>query len=56
MVLAGIAITVAWVTSWMVVESAYFDWRQSAREANTYELLFATLEVVTQQPGVTEHD
>ena len=38
-VLAGIAITVAWVTSWMVVESADFDWRQSAREAHVYELL-----------------
>ena len=51
MVLAGIAITVAWVTSWMVVESAHFDWRQPAGEAHVYELLVsATLEVVTQQP------
>ncbi len=56
-VLAGLAITVAWVTSWMVVESTYFDWRPSARQAHAYELLArATLEVVTQQPGVTEHN
>ena len=57
LVLAGIAITVAWVASWMVVESTYFDWRESARQAHAYELLArATLEVVAEQPGVTEHD
>jgi hypothetical protein len=56
-VLAGVAITVAWVASWMVVESMYFDWRPSARQAHAYELLArATLEVVTQQPSVAEHN
>ncbi len=29
-VTAGIAITVAWVVSWMVIESTTLDWRQSA--------------------------
>ncbi len=50
-VVAGLAITVAWVASWMVVESSMFDWRQSARQAHAYDLLaHATLEVVTQEP------
>lgn len=38
-VLAGIAITLAWVASWMVIESAMFDWRQLGIEARAYELL-----------------
>jgi uncharacterized membrane protein len=47
-VTAGIAITVAWVVSWMVIESTTLDWRQSAHEAFAFELLArATLEVVT---------
>ncbi len=47
-VTAGIAITVAWVLSWMVIESAALDWRQSARQAFAYDLVArATLEVVT---------
>ena len=55
-VVAGIAITLAWVASWMAVESTYFDWRPSARQAHAYDLLArATLEVVTQEPGATEH-
>jgi hypothetical protein len=45
---AGLAITVAWVASWMVVESTFFDWQPSARRAHAYDLLArATLEVVT---------
>ncbi len=54
-VLAGLAITIAWVASWMVVESTYFDWRQSARQASAYELLAgATLEVITEPAGPSE--
>jgi hypothetical protein len=49
--LGGIAITVAWVVSWMVVESFMIDWRQSARTARAYDLLArATLEVVREDP------
>ena len=45
---AGLAITIAWVWSWMVVESTYFDWQPSARQAHAYDLLArSTLEVVT---------
>jgi hypothetical protein len=48
LVVAGLAITVAWVASWMVVESTFFDWQPSARRAHAYDLLArATLEVVT---------
>ena len=47
-VAAGIAITLAWVASWMVVESTFFDWQPSARQAHAFDLLArATLEVVT---------
>ena len=47
-VTAGIAITVAWVVSWMVIESTTLDWRQSARQAFAYDLVArATLQVVT---------
>lgn len=50
-VTAGIAITVAWVVSWMVIESTTLDWRQSAREAFAFDLLArATLEVVIAGP------
>jgi hypothetical protein len=45
-VVAGLAITVAWVVSWMVVETTYFDWRQDGRKAAAYELLArCTLEI-----------
>jgi len=51
---AGLAITVAWVVSWMVIESSIIDWRQSSRQAYAYDLLArATLEVTTDTP-VTE--
>jgi hypothetical protein len=47
-VTAGIAITVAWVVSWMVIESTTLDWRQSARQAFAYDLVAReTLQVVT---------
>jgi hypothetical protein len=45
--IAGIAITVAWVVSWMVVESTILDWRPAGRTAAAYDLLArAKLEVV----------
>lgn len=48
LVVSGVAITVAWVFSWMVVESAFVDWREPARRANAYDLLArARLEVVS---------
>jgi hypothetical protein len=47
-VVAGLAITIAWVWSWMVVESTFFDWQPSARRSHAYDLLArSTLEVVT---------
>ncbi len=47
-VLGGMAITVAWVVSWIVVEATMLDWRDPARQADAYDLLSrATLEVVT---------
>jgi hypothetical protein len=46
--LGGVAITIAWVVSWMVVEATMLDWREPARQANAYDLLSrATLEVVS---------
>jgi hypothetical protein len=49
LVVFGIAITVAWVFSWMVVESAFIDWRQPAGRARAFDLLSrATLEVVIE--------
>ena len=45
-VVAGLLITVAWVVSWMVIETAFVDWRPAGREAMAYELLAqATLAV-----------
>jgi hypothetical protein len=44
----GLAITIAWVWSWMVVESTFFDWQPDARRAHAFDLLArSTLEVVT---------
>jgi len=49
-VLAFLSITVAWVVSWMVIETAYIDWRPASRKAAAYELLAnATLEVVDER-------
>jgi hypothetical protein len=36
---ALIAITIAWVVSWMVVEATMVDWRLDARRAAAYDLL-----------------
>ncbi len=45
-VVAGLMITIAWVASWMVIETSFFDWRQDARKAAAYELLArCTLEI-----------
>ena len=46
---AMVAITIAWVVSWMVVESTVLDWRPGARgQAAVYDLLSrARLEVTT---------
>jgi hypothetical protein len=48
-----IAITIAWVVSWMVVEATMLDWRPGARQAAVYDLLArARLDVVAD--GRTE--
>jgi hypothetical protein len=38
-VTAMVAITIAWVVSWMVVEATMLDWRFDARRAAVYDLL-----------------
>lgn len=38
-ILAGLAITIAWVTSWMVMEYALYDWRDPARRALAHDRL-----------------
>jgi hypothetical protein len=46
---AMIAITIAWVVSWMVVEATVLDWRLDARRAAAYDLLSrARLEFTTR--------
>jgi hypothetical protein len=48
-VTAMIALTVAWVVGWVVVEAAILDWRLPARQAAACELLAgATLEVTNE--------
>jgi hypothetical protein len=48
-VTAMVAITIAWVVSWMVVESTMLDWRFDARRAAAYDLLTrARLEFTTE--------
>jgi hypothetical protein len=45
-VVASLLITVAWVVSWLVIETTFVDWRPAARQAVVYELLArATLAV-----------
>lgn len=45
---AMLSITIAWVVSWMVVESTMLDWRPGARRAAAYDLLArARLEVTS---------
>ncbi len=49
-VTAMVAITIAWVASWMIVESTLFDWRPAAREAAAFDLLSrARLEVTNDR-------
>lgn len=49
-VTAMIAITIAWVASWMLAETTLFDWRPSARQAAAFDLLSrARLEVVNDR-------
>jgi hypothetical protein len=46
---AMVAITIAWVVSWMVVEATMLDWRFDARRAAAYDLLSrARLEFTTE--------
>ena len=48
-VISMIGITVAWVVSWMVVESSLLDWRMGARRSAAYDLLSrARLEVTVE--------
>ena len=48
-VTAMVAITIAWVVSWMVVEATMLDWRFDARRAAVYDLLSrARLEFTTE--------
>jgi hypothetical protein len=52
-VFAAIALTVAWVVGWVVVEAAILDWRQAARRAAACELLSeAKLEIATEDRDV----
>ena len=45
-VVAAIMLTIAWVVSWLVIETSYFDWRQDGRKASAYELIArCTLEI-----------
>ena len=49
-VTAMVAITIAWVVSWWVVESTMLSWRLGARQAAAYDLLSrARLEVSTNE-------
>lgn len=48
-VVAMVALTIAWVVSWQVVEFTMVDWRLGARRADAYDLLArADLEVVVE--------
>jgi hypothetical protein len=49
-IVAGLAITVAWVVSWMVIETATLDWRPMGRKADAYELLARTRLEVAREP------
>jgi hypothetical protein len=45
-VVAAIMLTIAWVISWMVIETSYLDWRPDGRKASAYELIArCTLEI-----------
>ena len=48
-VVAAIMLTIAWVVSWLVIETSYFDWRQDGGKASAYELIArCTLEITYQ--------
>ena len=48
-VVAAIMLTIAWVVSWLVIETSYFDWRQDSDKASAYELIArCTLEITYQ--------
>ena len=39
----------AWVVSWMVIGTSYFDWRPDGGKASAYELIArCTLEITEQ--------
>ena len=50
-VTAMIAITIAWVASWMIAESTLFDWRPAARQAAAFDLLSRARLEVTNDMG-----
>lgn len=50
---AMIAITIAWVVSWMVVEATMLDWRPGARRAAAYDLLARARVEVRTNPSVS---
>jgi hypothetical protein len=50
-VTAMIAITIAWVASWMIAESTLFDWRPAARQAAAFDLLARARLEVTDDSG-----
>jgi len=52
-VTAMIAITIAWVASWMIAESTLFDWRPAARQAAAFDLLSRARLEVTSDSGVS---
>jgi hypothetical protein len=49
-VVAAIMLTIAWVVSWMVIETSYFDWNQDGRKASAYELIARCTLEITYQP------
>ncbi len=51
-VTAMVAITIAWVASWMIAESTLFDWRPAARQAAAFDLLSRARLEVTNDRGV----
>ncbi len=52
--MAAIMLTIAWVVSWMVIETRYFDWRQDGRKAVAYELIARCHLEVTDQDNAYE--
>ena len=48
---AAIMITIAWVVSWRVIETSYFDWRQDAHKAPASELIARCTLEITQHDG-----